>query len=63
MKVEDILTYEGNQLDIFLNYIDLLLTTIVTFLLFQFLPIRVQKWRRFHWILVWIAFAIFQVKK
>lgn len=60
-SIVEILTYQGNNLDILLNYIALTLTTIATIEIFSSLQLKIKNWRKLLWLPVLIGLAIFQV--
>lgn len=59
--VVEILTYEGDNLNIILNYIALTLTILTAVAVFHSTQLKSKKWRKTLWIPVLIGLSIFQV--
>jgi len=61
MGLSDILTYNGNSLDIILNYLALLATCTTFICLFYSLPEFVSRIKKLVWFPIFLGLAIFQV--
>jgi hypothetical protein len=60
--IADILSYDGSQLDISLNYIALVICSVPFIGIFHKLPLTRDRNRKYLWIPTFLGLSLFQVR-